>query len=475
MDREVGVPLAAPLALDILIVGGGISGLASAIALSRAGHKILVLEQGDGENNRREGGLRIPPNMSKILFHWGFQYQLQEIGVISHAVSLSKFETGEPLGVQLCDPEVMKETRGEFVMTTHKELHQMFTEIATSLGVKIRYNARVAMVYPAQRQVTLHSGETLSGDMILGADGEMGMCRSIVTGCEDESRQSIGLTLFSVMLDTTGRDVPSEILDIINHKENPLYFAYGDGRTACGYPVRNHTCLVFHFFLPEQVSCDESPLVQLRRLLPKQCDPRLRMIADLALSATCIPMKDAPSVGDWVHDSGPLALVGQAAHPFIPGTLQEIALGVEDGAVLGRLFSHVSNREQIGGFLWAFQELRQQRCMAALELASSTLWYMALKNGPEQQARDRAFIAQYKLGESPFKAGPYGGDDIYWLGTVAEFAYDCEEEADSWWMRWGVLWERAHETGQGRLAQSQDGTFDLSSMGVSVVETVVDS
>lgn len=124
------VPLRASLAIDFLVVGGGIAGLASAVALSRAGHRVLVLEKSDGLRNRRAGGVRIPPNMSKILFHWGLKSDLRRIALTSQPILFSRFEDADLLGIQLWDNELLRDTQGEFMLTTHADLHDLLYETA---------------------------------------------------------------------------------------------------------------------------------------------------------------------------------------------------------------------------------------------------------------------------------------------------------------------------------------------------------
>lgn len=81
------------------------SGLACAIALRRVGHQVTVLEQERAlmtvsslctslvdilmENkNSSAGGIRMPPNLSKILFHWGLKDELRKIAIKSMAIDL---------------------------------------------------------------------------------------------------------------------------------------------------------------------------------------------------------------------------------------------------------------------------------------------------------------------------------------------------------------------------------------------------
>ena len=43
---------------------------------------------------------------------------------------------------------------------------------------------------------------------------------------------------------------------------------------------------------------------------------RLKKLGKLAQSPTCVAFKEVPDLDDWVHESGPLVLVGEAAHPL---------------------------------------------------------------------------------------------------------------------------------------------------------------
>ncbi|KAH6904276.1 hypothetical protein BKA70DRAFT_1226927 [Coprinopsis sp. MPI-PUGE-AT-0042] len=91
-------PTRAPFALNFIVVGGSISGLATAYSLKQAGHNVLVIEKGDG-TFKSVGGLRLcqadltnlerviadcktrghPPNMTRVLNQWGLAPALQKI------------------------------------------------------------------------------------------------------------------------------------------------------------------------------------------------------------------------------------------------------------------------------------------------------------------------------------------------------------------------------------------------------------
>ena len=92
--------------INFLIIGGGIAGLACAFALRRVGHRVIVLEKdanvdGDGVSgkylrfssysrflSKTCGGIRLPPNGTKILFDWGLKEELRKIGTKTDAITM---------------------------------------------------------------------------------------------------------------------------------------------------------------------------------------------------------------------------------------------------------------------------------------------------------------------------------------------------------------------------------------------------
>ena len=71
----------------------------------------------------------------------------------------------------------------------------MLYEAAVSSGAEIRYDANVVKIDPEERQVTLESGEKISGDVLVGADGEFGLSRSTVLG-ENGRGTPTGLAMY---------------------------------------------------------------------------------------------------------------------------------------------------------------------------------------------------------------------------------------------------------------------------------------
>jgi salicylate hydroxylase len=80
--------------LDIAVVGGGIGGQASAIALRRAGHKVTIYEKADfaGEVG---ASISCAANGTKWLEEWGVNIELGDPVLLKKLISRD-WKTGEP-------------------------------------------------------------------------------------------------------------------------------------------------------------------------------------------------------------------------------------------------------------------------------------------------------------------------------------------------------------------------------------------
>lgn len=199
------------------------------------------------------------------------------------------------------------------------------------------------------------------------------------------------------------------------------------------------------------------------------------MVANFATNAVRVAVKDFTDLEDWVHDSGRLVLVGQAAHPFPPGSIQGTAMAVEDAAVLAKLFAHLSSRDQVESFLWAYQDLRHKRCTTARHSELNMIFWMTMEDGPEQRERDSAMQAKFKAGKNVMEGEDGEEDSPQWEEIRTTFGYDCEDEADNWWVQWGLLRERANETHSCGRRQSENGSVNWSGLNIQVSSSTQDS
>ena len=116
-------------------------------------------------------------------------------------------------------------------------------------------------------------------------------------------------------------------------------------------------------------------------------------------------------------------------------------MAVEDGAVLAKLFSHLTEERQIESFLYAYQELRQSRTRGVRASEFGNAFFMAMADCDQSRQRDAGMRALGEQGVNVLEAG--GEASGLWDEIREIFGYDCEDEADDWWVQWGLLRERA--------------------------------
>lgn len=121
-------------------------------------------------------------------------------------------------------------------------------------------------------------------------------------------------------------------------------------------------------------------------------------------------------------------------------------MALEDGAVLAKLFSHIRTNDQIPTLLYAYQDLRQPHVRRVQQKELAELYFLCMPPGEIQQGRDDFMRSQRDAGRSP--VAPAGQDEELqeWTEIKDVFGYDAEDDADNWWMEWGLLRERARGT-----------------------------
>ena len=118
-------------------------------------------------------------------------------------------------------------------------------------------------------------------------------------------------------------------------------------------------------------------------------------------------------------------------------------MSLEDASVLAKLFSHLRNEEQIPSFMYAFQNLREERCQKNRTLDIGNVLFMMEPEGEGTAMRDTMMRRKHDEGRNVLEGDDEDSNVAQWDQNRELFAYDAEDEADNWWVQWGLLQERS--------------------------------
>ncbi len=169
--------------MRVLIAGGGIGGLAAALALRGAGFDAHVYEQ--ASVLREVGaGVQTSPNAVKVLHRLGLAEPLQTVAVVPLSIDSRDWQSGEILGRVPLAEAALARYQAPYYHLHRADLHDV---LHTALGdTHITLGARCTAVEQAHDLVTIRfaDGRSATGELLIGADGVHSVVRDYVAGAD---------------------------------------------------------------------------------------------------------------------------------------------------------------------------------------------------------------------------------------------------------------------------------------------------
>ncbi|KAI2831438.1 hypothetical protein CBS133816_2353 [Aspergillus niger] len=378
--------------LDIIVVGAGLSGLATAISCAMSGHTVTVLEQAK-ELAEVGAGLQITPNASRLFSHWNLPEKLWTDAAEPTSLTVHRY-TGEVLAhEESFDRNIRSKYSAPFIDLHRVDLQQALYARAKELGVTFHLDERVNTIDFDTTTVTTLKGRTVSGDLIVAADGLWSRCRECYCGRKDDPIPT-GDLAYRIVLTADQISDP----DLKAWVENPtVHFWIGPGAHAVGYSLRGgkmmNIVLLVPDDLPPGVSRQTGSLEEMMRLFVGW-DPVLTRFLGYVNGVDKWKLMHHAEMESWINDKSNLVFIGDACHPMLPYLAQGANSSLEDGAVLGGLLGHMKHKSDLPAILRIYEKLRKSRGEAIVRETFKQRNDFHMHDGPEQEKRDHIFLSQ---------------------------------------------------------------------------------
>ncbi len=313
--------------LPFLVAGGGIGGLAAALALVNQGAHVTVLEQAAaiGEIG---AGIQLGPNAFSAFDALGIGDIARGRAVYTDELVMHDATDGRLVG-RIPVGEAFRQRFGNPYAVIHRaDVHGALYEGAKRTGrVRFLTNTRVATVDQDENGVTVvdQHGTAHRGRALIGADGVKSVVREQYVG--DMARVS-GHVVYRAVVDRA--DFPASL------QWNAAAIWVGPNCHLVHYPLRGgeqyNVVVTFHSRKPEVWGVTEGDADEVQSYF-QGIVPIARQLIDLPKTWKRWATADREPIARWTF--GRVTLLGDAAHPMLQYLAQGACMAMEDGVTLG--------------------------------------------------------------------------------------------------------------------------------------------
>lgn len=311
----------------VLVAGGGIGGLAAALALVRQGYEVKVLEQAP-ELGEIGAGIQLGPNAFAAFDALGVGERARARAVYNDELVMHD-ALDESLVARVPVGEAFRRRFGNPYAVIHRaDVHLSLLEGVRESGrVEVLTSTTVRSVEQDGRGVIAHDakGGSHRGSALIGADGVRSVVRQQYVG--DEARVS-NHVVYRAVVDK--EDFPADL------QWNAASIWVGPNCHLVHYPLRGgeqyNVVVTFHSREPEQWGVRQGSREEVQSYFQGIC-ARARQLIDLPKEWKRWATADRDPIGQWTF--GRVTLLGDAAHPMLQYLAQGACMALEDAVTLG--------------------------------------------------------------------------------------------------------------------------------------------
>ncbi|MGF6272655.1 2-polyprenyl-6-methoxyphenol hydroxylase-like FAD-dependent oxidoreductase [Massilia sp. UYP11] len=318
--------------LSIVIVGGGIGGMAAALALSRQGIRITLLEQ-SAEIGEIGAGIQLGPNAFAAMDALGVGENARRRAVFTERLvmmdavdgaEVATFEVGEAFRQRFGNPYAVIH-RADIHLSLYEAVREspLITFHTSVHAVDVEQDGRSATVID-------RAGRRYTGDAVIGCDGVKSVIRDKLVG--DRPRVS-GHVVYRAVVPVD--EMPEDL-----RWNAPAVWA-GPNCHLVHYPLRGgqqyNLVVTFHSREEETWGVREGSQEEVLSYFTGICE-RPRSLLDKPTSWKRWSTADRDPIETW--SQGRITLLGDSAHPMLQYLAQGACMAIEDAVTLGEAIRH---------------------------------------------------------------------------------------------------------------------------------------
>ena len=313
--------------LPVLVAGGGIGGVAAALALVRRGFSVKVLEQAP-QLGEIGAGIQFGPNAFAALDALGIGDKARARAVYTDEMVMHD-ALDESLVGRIPTGAAFRARFGNPYAVIHRaDIHAALLEGAQETGrVEVLTSTTVQHVEQDEVGVVVHdsAGNAHQGLALIAADGVKSAVRQQYVA--DEARVS-GHVVYRAVVDKA--DFPADL------QWNAASIWVGPKCHLVHYPLRGgeqyNVVVTFHSREQEEWSVREGSSAEVLSYFDGIC-PKARQLIKLPKDWKRWATADREPIGQWIY--GRAVLLGDAAHPTLQYLAQGACMAMEDAVTLG--------------------------------------------------------------------------------------------------------------------------------------------
>jgi len=321
--------------LPALVSGGGIGGLAAALALVRQGFEVTVFEQAP-EIGEIGAGIQLGPNA----FH-----AFDALGIGDKARSRAVYTDFMVMHDALDETQVGKIPTGEafinrfgnpYAVIHRFDVHRSLLEGAQETGkVQFLTNTRIVRVEQDETSVTVfdHNGKSYQGLVLIGADGGKSVVRQHYVN--DQPRVT-GHVVYRAVVEK--EDFPKDL------QWNAASIWVGPNCHLVHYPLRGgeqyNVVVTFHSRHQEEWGVTDGSKEEVQSYF-QDIAAKPRQLIELPKTWKRWATADREPIANWVF--GRATILGDAAHPTTQYMAQGACMALEDAVTLGEALHATQN------------------------------------------------------------------------------------------------------------------------------------